>query len=270
MKTYIAIFVMVFMVSAHGAHAIGLPGNNMMPPKLETQSVSTTNTEMDTNTGTNTDTVVPKTKLLPLSNSQAKTMPVPRNRAEIEKLMQSRVTKMEGDTAVFKSSLAARKDMLSQKFGEEKAGEIIKVRENVTERFTNAIVMLHEIATRIESRIAKVQATGRDTSTFEAMLETANNAIDLAERDLAALQASATTDTNADGSLKSKAEALRQEITTAKKALTAIIENMKAVLGVSGSTSGQVKNTTTISPTANDIPVNTTTNTILDQATSTQ
>lgn len=267
MKTYIAIFVMVFMVSAHGAHAIELPGNNMMQPKLETQSATSTNTEVDV---PETNILGSKAKPQPVINGLTKTMPVPRNRAEIEKLMQSRVTKMEGDTAVFKSSLAARKDMLSQKFGEEKAGEIIKVRENVTERFTNAIVMLHEIATRIESRIAKVQATGRDTSTFEAMLATANNAIDLAERDLAALQASATTDTNADGSLKSKAEALRQEITAAKKALTAIIENMKAVLGGSGASSGEVKNTTNISPAVNDIPVNTTTNTILDQAISTQ
>lgn len=270
MKTYIAIFVVVFMASAHGAHAIGLPSNSMMPPKFETQSVTTTNTEVDVPMGINTNTLGSKTKLLPLSNNQTKTMPVPRNRAEIEKLMQSRVTKMEGDTAMFKSSLAAHKDMLSQKFGEEKAGEIIKVRENITERFTHAIVTLHEIATRIESRIAKVQATGRDTSSFEAMLATANNAIDLAESDLVALQASATTDTAADGSLKSKAEALRQEIAIAKKALTAIIENMKTALGASGANSGQVKNTTNISPAANDIPVNTTTNTTLDQAISTQ
>jgi exonuclease VII small subunit len=139
-------------------------------------------------------------------------------------------------TADIKNAKQELKDAIEIKIGKKLDAQKIKI----ANEFENTIKQLQSLVTRIESRIAKMDASGINTTTAKALLETAKTKITLANTEVTNLenvlaqQIPASTSTSSISqrviilkSIKTQSEKTKAAIKVARKAVIDVVNSLK-------------------------------------------
>lgn len=140
------------------------------------------------------------------------------------------------------STIGERKEMLREKMAERRSEILKRIAEMMIHRMEAAIDRMGKIATRIDSRIAKLKERGVNTTASEALLATAREKLTLAKTALVNAKAAmgtalvvADVDANGDGKPDKvdPGKTVREFLTTARDAVKdahkALVETVKSL-----------------------------------------
>lgn len=187
---------------------------------------------------------------------EAKKTEIEQRREEIKDQIEVRKTEME-----------QKREEVKNKIEEKKEAALIKIQErlnkfvtNIKERFTAAIERLETLASRIDSRIVKMEAENIDVTKAKELMAVAKIKIETAKTSIAGIDlesqvivsSAATTTAAFKGDfqiLKNQVGQAKKDIKAAHAALVDVVNNLKPGYN-------KAKSTTTATSTANTSPDN--------------
>lgn len=156
-------------------------------------------------------------------------------RGELQDKRQEAKTEIQQKKAEIKTSIDQEKEKIRTEriqFVTQQVGHLV---DQMVKRFNTAVDRLTKIADRIDSRIAKIKATGKDTSSAEKLVADARAKIEQAKGDIVKIPGlvtdgiATTTPKEKFGSLRSTAETIRKELEGAQSSLTKAVKVLRGL-----------------------------------------
>ncbi len=153
-----------------------------------------------------------------------------KKRTEMEEKRNLIKTNFEEKREAIKNGIEERKEAVNEKV-KERLGKFV---ENLVERFTAAQERLGELASRIDSRLTKMEGEGIDVSTQKNALDSAKVLIADLSVSIAQIQTMSTDVLSGDTralypGLKEAVESTKSEIKAAHQALVDIVVSLKGM-----------------------------------------
>jgi chromosome segregation ATPase len=156
-------------------------------------------------------------------------------RGEIKDKRQEVRAEVEQKKGEIKTNLEQEREKIKSEriqFVNKQVGNLV---EQMTKRFNAAVERLTKIADRIDSRIAKIKATGKDTSGAEASVADARAKINQAKTDIAKIPdlvnegIATTTPKERFSGLRTLADTIRKELEGAQSSLTKALKTLRGL-----------------------------------------
>ena len=151
---------------------------------------------------------------------------------EIEKRLQEIRQNAKEKIQEIKLNLKDEKGKIKDERRQETERQIAKHVANMTERFTAAVKRLDVLAMRLDSRVAKVKASGKDTSVAESLIADAKANIAQAKLDIAKIPDLVTASLQASSTLVGKFVGLKTLADTINKELKTAHNDLAKAVGV--------------------------------------
>lgn len=149
--------------------------------------------------------------------------------------------KVEQKRETIKDEIEAKKEALKNSIEERRQNALDKIKErvdkfvqNMTERFNAAIERLDTLASRIDSRIAKLKEAKIDATKAERLMATAKTKITVAKTSVSGLTGAISDTASTTASVKEEFKAIKDQIEKAKNdikaahaALVDVVNNLK-------------------------------------------
>ncbi len=157
--------------------------------------------------------------------------------------------RMQNASGTMHEKMGERMDEAKERMGERKENHAKEMARKTIQRMAAAIARIEQLATRVDSRLQKLAANGRDVSTATPLLAKSREKLAAARIELTAAEAAVTTMTPGTGTstMPSKDNPVRMHLEAAKtliheahKALEEAVSSIKGSKSVTASTSAAV------------------------------